>query len=92
MGLRTSQGINPVAGESERTHTTREGSPCWDFGCYYSYKWKCLKLKSAFRQQERSMDGNALFIPSRGSQTHGVGVNLLSTGVSEQARGRLYDI
>lgn len=30
VGLRASQGINPVAGESERTHTTREGSPCWD--------------------------------------------------------------
>lgn len=38
------------------------------------------------------MDGNVLFIPSRGSQTHGVGVNLFSTGVSEQTRGRLYKI
>lgn len=56
MGLRVSLGINPVAGESERMHTTWGnwvgGGACQDVGCYYSYKCKCLKLKSEFRQQE----------------------------------------
>lgn len=74
---------NPVTGEPQKMHTTWEASLHQVFLCYYSYKWKCLKLKSELRQwDEKHTEGNELFIPSLGSWKCGVGVNLLWTEAS----------
>lgn len=72
---------NPVTGEPQKMCTTWEGSRHEGFCCYYSYKWKCLKLQSGLRWwDEKYTEGNELFIPSLGSWKCGMGVNPLWTG------------
>lgn len=57
VGLRASPGTGPVAGESD-THCLGGGSSYRDSSCYFSYRWKCLKLKLNLGSRRRNMDGN----------------------------------
>lgn len=54
MGLQLPWGLIQLP-ESQREYTPLGGGVGVGLPgrcCYYSYKWKCLKLKSEFRQQE----------------------------------------